>query len=316
MIIVTGGFGFIGSNLIKALNARGRKDIIVVDHLKNGHKFKNLVDCEILDYYDRDTFVDIINDADGGFPHEDVDAIFHQGACSSTTEWDGQYMMDNNFGYSKFLLHVAKAYEIPFIYASSAATYGMNRTFKEEPSNESPLNVYGYSKLLFDQYVRNLSANFTSQVVGLRYFNVYGPREAHKGSMASVAYHLNEQIKKDGVIKLFGEYDGYAAGEQERDFVYIKDVVDVILFFLDNPKKSGIFNVGTGRAEPFKNIADAVIDYYGKGELKYIDFPEHLKGCYQSYTQADITALTKAGYKKPFSTVAEGVKDYMEWLNA
>ncbi|MDR5868650.1 ADP-glyceromanno-heptose 6-epimerase [Halomonas koreensis] len=318
MIVVTGGAGFIGSNLVKALNARGRDDVLVVDDLRDGTKFVNLADCTLGDYLDKDDFLARIRAAlNGDDPHlPPIEAIFHQGACSDTTEWDGRFMLENNFEYSKELLHYCQREGIPFIYASSAATYGGSEVFREEPEHEKPLNVYGYSKLLFDQYVRARHDEFESQVVGFRYFNVYGPREQHKGKMASVAYHHHTQVSAGQDLKLFGAWDGYEAGMQSRDFVYVGDVVDVNLWFLDHPEASGIFNLGTGRAEPFKAIGEAVIDYYGKGSIEYIDFPDELKGRYQSYTRADIARLREAGYDREFRTVAEGVRDYLEWLNA
>ena len=194
--------------------------------------------------------------------------------------------------------------------------YGEGTVFKEQTDHEKPLNVYGYSKYLFDQYVRNHAHQAQSQVVGLRYFNVYGPREQHKGSMASVAFHLNNQIQKDGVVKLFEGCDGYGDGEQRRDFVYVEDVVDFNLWLLEHPEHSGIFNVGTGRSQPFKDIALAVIDWYQKGTLEFIPFPDHLKGRYQSFTQADISKMRDLGYTKEFHTVEQGVKKYLDWLNA
>ena len=318
MIVVTGGAGFIGSNLVKALNERGRNDVLVVDDLSDGTKFVNLADCTLGDYLDKDDFLARVKAAlNGETSHlPPIEAIFHEGACSDTTEWDGRFMLENNFEYSKELLHFCQLKGIPFIYASSAATYGGSEVFREEPEHEKPLNVYGYSKLLFDQYVRARHDEFESQVVGFRYFNVYGPREQHKGKMASVAYHHHTQISGGQDLKLFGAWDGYEAGMQSRDFVYVGDVVDVNLWFLDHPEASGIFNLGTGRAEPFKAIGEAVVDYYGKGKIEYIDFPDELKGRYQSYTRADITRLREAGYDREFHTVAEGVKAYLEWLNA
>lgn len=318
MIVVTGGAGFIGSNLVKALNERGRNDVLVVDDLSDGTKFVNLADCTLGDYLDKDDFLARVKAAlNGETSHlPPIEAIFHEGACSDTTEWDGRFMLENNFEYSKELLHFCQLKGIPFIYASSAATYGGSEVFREEPEHEKPLNVYGYSKLLFDQYVRARHDEFESQVVGFRYFNVYGPREQHKGKMASVAYHHHTQISGGQDLKLFGAWDGYEAGMQSRDFVYVGDVVDVNLWFLDHPEASGIFNLGTGRAEPFKAIGEAVVDYYGKGKIQYIDFPDELKGRYQSYTRADITRLREAGYDREFHTVAEGVKAYLEWLNA
>ncbi|NJA05037.1 MULTISPECIES: ADP-glyceromanno-heptose 6-epimerase [Methylomonas] len=313
MIVVTGGAGFIGSNLVLGLNARGYDDILVVDHLTNGVKYKNLVECRIADYLDRTTFLERLQQ--GAFRAEAIEAIFHQGACSATTEWDGRYMMDNNYEYTKTLFHYCQSHKIPFIYASSAATYGADPTFKEELAYEGPLNVYGYSKFQFDQYLRR-QTQLTAQVVGLRYFNVYGPREAHKGSMASVAFHLNNQIKQADAIKLFEGCDGYGNGEQRRDFVYVGDVVDVNLWFLDHPAVSGIFNCGTGRSQTFNDVANAVIAYHGRGRIEYIPFPEHLKGCYQSFTEANLDKLRASGCDLRFKTVEEGVRLYMQWLNS
>ncbi len=313
MIIVTGGAGFIGSNLVLGLNARGYDDILVVDHLTNGVKYKNLVDCRIADYLDRSTFLQRLQQ--GAFPAETIEAIFHQGACSTTTEWDGRYMMDNNYEYSKTLFHYCQSHKIPFIYASSAAVYGADLTFKEALAFEGPLNVYGYSKFQFDQYLRRYQNKLTAPVVGLRYFNVYGPREAHKGSMASVAYHLNNQIKESDALRLFEGCDGYGNGEQRRDFVYVGDVVDVNLWFLDHPQASGIFNCGTGRSQTFNDVANAVIHYHDRGHIQYIPFPEHLKGCYQSFTEANLDKLRAVGCDHVFKTVEQGVQLYMEWLN-
>ncbi len=313
MIIVTGGAGFIGSNIVKSLNERGYTDILVVDNLTDGHKFTNLVDCKIMDYQDKATFLRWI-ESRHHFPHP-IEAVFHQGACSSTTEWNGQYIMHNNYEYSKKVLHYCLSHNATFIYASSASVYGNNTVFKEQLEFEKPINMYGYSKFLFDQYIRRRLPVATTQIVGFRYFNVYGPREQHKGKMSSVAFHFNQQIREKGnKIKLFKGCDGYADGEQRRDFIYIKDVVDVNLWFLDNPDKSGIFNVGTGRSQSFNDVAYAVIAWHQQGQIEYIDFPENLKGHYQSFTQADISALRAIGYKKPFKTVEEGVKDYLNQL--
>ncbi|QCU90705.1 ADP-glyceromanno-heptose 6-epimerase [Thiomicrorhabdus sediminis] len=311
MIVVTGGAGFIGSNIVKALNNMGRKDIIVVDNLKNGKKFINIADCDIADYLDKEDFQQRIF-AEQGLP--EIEAIFHQGACSATTEWDGKFMLDNNYEYSKDVLNYCLNWKIPFFYASSASVYGDGPTFIEDRTYEKPLNVYGYSKFQFDQYVRQILPKAQSQIVGFRYFNVYGPREQHKGDMASVAFKLHNQILAGEKLKLFGAYDGYGDGMQTRDFVYIEDVVKVNLWFLANPDKSGIFNLGPAAAEPFKHIAEAVIDFHGKGEIEYIPFPEHLKGAYQSFTQADNGALRAAGYRDSFHTVAEGVRKYLQWL--
>ena len=313
MIIVTGGAGFIGSNLVKGLNEQGRKDILVVDNLSDGTKFTNLADCEIADYQDKTDFLAQLKARQ--LP-ADIEAVFHLGACSATTEWDGRYMMENNYEYTKQVFQYCIEKRIPMIYASSAAVYGGSEVFKESLENERPLNVYGYSKFLFDQYLRRHQADIQSQVVGLRYFNVYGPREAHKGSMASVAFHLNNQMHESGRVKLFAGSDGYGDGEQRRDFIYVGDTVKAKLWFFANPDKSGIFNLGTGRAQPFNDVANAVLAWHKKGELEYIPFPDHLKGRYQSFTQADINALRQAGYAEPFKTVEEGVQSYLDWLNA
>ncbi len=313
MIIVTGGAGFIGSNIVKQLNEKGYRDIVVVDDLSDGKKFRNIVDCEIMDYLDKDQFLKQIES--GAFPIGQIKAISHQGACSTTTEWDGRYMMENNFEYSKKLLHCCMENTIPFIYASSAATYGGGKVFKEDVQFEKPLNVYGYSKLLFDQYVRRILPKAESQIVGLRYFNVYGPREEHKGGMASVALHFNQELKETGKVKLFSGCDGYGDGEQRRDFIYVGDVAKVNLWFLDNQGKSGIFNLGTGCSSTFNQVANAVINWHQEGEIEYIPFPEHLKGSYQSYTQADMANLHGAGYVEPFTSIEEGVARYMDWLN-
>jgi ADP-L-glycero-D-manno-heptose 6-epimerase len=317
MIIVTGGAGFIGSNLVKALNDKGLSDVLVVDDLTDGTKFRNLLDCQVIDYLDIDEFLQMVKQ-EKDFT-EKVEAIFHQGACSTTTEWDGRYMMENNYTYSKELLHYCLNLKIPFIYASSAAVYGTGENFREVKENESPVNVYGYSKYLFDEYVRRTVLNSEnkvpeSQVVGLRYFNVYGPREQHKGSMASVAWHLNQQIQANGKVKLFEGSGGYANGDQRRDFIHVDDVVKVNLWMLENAA-CGIVNVGTGASRSFNDVAQAIVSWHGKGEVEYIEFPEHLKGSYQSYTEADINSLRQMGYKNDFLSVEDGVKQYLDVLN-
>ena len=325
--LVTGAAGFIGSNIVKALNERGVTKIIAVDNLKQSEKFKNLVDCEIADYLDKEGFLARLKAGqfDGA-----VDAVLHQGACSDTMEQDGHYMMENNFRYSLTLLDWCQAQRIPFLYASSAATYGGSHQFREERAFEAPLNVYGYSKFLFDQVVRRRLPGATSQIAGFRYFNVYGPRESHKGRMASVAFHHYHQFRTEGKVKLFEGCDGYGNGEQKRDFVYVADVARVNLFFLDHPDKSGIFNVGTGRAQSFNELAAANVNscralqgmppepldaLLRHGFIEYIPFPEALKGKYQSFTQADITRLRQAGYEAPFASVEEGVAQYVKWLS-
>ena len=315
MIIVTGAAGFIGSNLIRGLNRAGYTDILAVDDLTNGRQFWNLVDADIADFWDKDLLLNRLKEGLGFVPR----CVLHQGACSVTTEWNGRYMMETNYRYSKDLLHYCLDEKVPFIYASSAAVYGKNSTFVEEPSNERPLNVYGYSKLLFDNYVRR-NRNIhnwegETQVVGLRYFNVYGPGETHKAGMASVAFHLNQQLLSDGEINLFEGSDGYENGDQRRDFIHIEDVVKVNLWFLENVKVRGIFNVGTGKASTFNGLADAVIDWHGRGNKRYIPFPESLVGSYQSFTQADIEKLRTAGYKDQFMDVNVGIKKYLDVLN-
>lgn len=326
--VVTGACGFIGANIVKALNERGVTDIIAVDNLKKADKFKNLVDCEIADYLDKNEFLQLVEQ---GYFDNAIDAIFHEGACSDTMETDGHYMMANNYRYSLSLLDYCLDHEISFLYASSASVYGGGSIFKEERSHEAPLNVYGYSKFLFDQVVRRRLPEANSQIVGFRYFNVYGPREQHKGRMASVAFHHFNQYRAEGKVKLFEGCDGYANGAQSRDFVFIDDVVKVNLHFLDNPDSSGIFNLGTGRAQPFNDIAISTVntcralegrqplslnEMVQQGLLEYVSFPEALKGKYQSFTQADISALRRAGYKDEFNTVEQGVAKYVRHLAA
>jgi len=318
MYVVTGGAGFIGSNLVKTLNDRGETDIFVVDNLTDGKKMHNLADLKIADYMDRLDFIDRIS---AGANFHQVSAIFHLGATSVTTEWDGRFVMKNNYEYSKSLLHWCLDHRIAYLYASSAAVYGTGPGFRETPAHEHPINIYAYSKFLFDQYVRRqqrIKDGFSSQVIGLRYFNVYGPREQHKGSMASTAFHFNNQIKETGKAWLFSAHDGYDAGEQRRDFVSVDDCVKVNLWFLENGK-SGIYNVGTGSSETFNEMATAVINWHRNkgldGTIEYIPFPDHLKDVYQSFTQADLTQLREAGYTEDFKTVTAGVNDYLDWLN-
>jgi len=311
-IIVTGGAGMIGSNIIEGLNKSGHNDIIVVDHLKNGEKFRNISDLDISDYYDKKDFISLIKDRND---FGQIDAVYHEGACSNTLEWDGQYMMENNYEYSKVLLHYCLDRKIPFFYASSAATYGDSTVYKENPENENPINIYGYSKYLFDQYVRRHESSFESQVVGFRYFNVYGPKEQHKGSMASVAFHFNNQIETGENPKLFEGSGGFDNGEQRRDFIFVGDVVKVNLWMMAHSEVSGIFNIGTGNSQSFNEVANSVINYHGKGEINYIPFPDELKDNYQSFTEADLTKLRTTGFDGSFKTVQEGVKEYMQWLH-
>jgi ADP-L-glycero-D-manno-heptose 6-epimerase len=326
MYVVTGGAGFIGANLVKALNGRGLTNILVVDNLENADKFQNLVDCELADYLDKREFIEKMNRGD--FKRK-FKAVFHEGACSDTMEHNGAYMMQNNYTYSKTLMYYCQAKKIPFLYASSAAVYGGGRIFREERAHEAPLNVYGYSKFLFDQYVRRVLPKKAAQIAGFRYFNVYGERESHKGRMASVALHHFNQYRDAGRVKLFSGSNGYGNGEQRRDFISVEDAVAVNLFFLEHPNKSGIFNVGTGRSQPFNDVAAAVVNrmretedkprltlkqLQTEGLIEYIDFPTALKGKYQSYTEADIGALRKAGYRNKFMTVEQGVSRYIDRL--
>jgi len=312
LIIVTGGAGFIGSNLVRHLNERGHRHILVVDDLTDGHKFANLAGLHISDYLDKDEFLARLQcNADFGR----IQAVFHQGACSTTTEWNGRYMMEVNFEYSKQLLLWCQQHALPLVYASSAAVYGGSEQFIEQFEHEKPLNVYGYSKYLFDQYVRRVLPHARAAIVGLRYFNVYGPNEQHKAGMASVAYHLNKQLKTGDVCKLFEGSHGYSDGGQTRDFIHVDDVCKVNLFFFDNPARHGIFNCGTGRAQPFNDVAKAVLAWHGRGKLEYIPFPPGLKDAYQAHTEANTKALRAAGYTQPFLDVASGVKQYLDVMN-
>lgn len=327
-IVVTGAAGFIGANIVKALNDRGFKKIIAVDNLTKASKFHNLIDCDIADYLDKQEFLRLIQS--GSFS-ENIKAIFHEGACSDTMETDGRYMMENNYRYSLSLLDWCQDKGAQFLYASSAATYGASSIFKEARQFEAPLNVYGYSKFLFDQVVRQRMADGPkTQIAGFRYYNVYGPRESHKGKMASVAFHNYQQLKSDGKVRLFEGSHGYEDGAQKRDFVFVDDVVKVNLFFLDNPDKSGIFNVGSGRAQSFNDVALAVFNGSRKlagdvlltlnelrelGLVEYISFPDALKGKYQAFTQADLSDLRSAGYTDRMASVEEGVFKYIEFLS-
>lgn len=327
-IVVTGAAGFIGSNIVHALNQRGITDIVAVDNLSNAAKFHNLTDCEISHYLDKHEFIRQIREHQ--FPFDDVQAVFHEGACSDTMNHDGKYMMDNNYQYSLDLLDWCQDQEIPFLYASSAAVYGKGEVFREERELEKPLNVYGYSKFLFDQIIRQRIANgLTAQVAGFRYFNVYGMREQHKGRMASVAFHHFHQYREQGFVNLFGEYGGYGNGEHSRDFISVEDVVKANLYFFDHPNQSGIFNLGTGNSQSFNELAVATVNACRESEglpalslpelikeelIRYIPFPDALKGKYQSFTKADISKLREAGYQESFYDVNEGVRRYVAWL--
>jgi len=327
-IVVTGAAGFVGANLVRALNERAFTDIVAVDNLTRADKCVNLADCDIAEFVDKEEFLARI--AEGEFD-DDVGAVLHQGACSDTMESDGRYMMRNNYRYSVALLEHCQDNDIPFLYASSASVYGAGPVFRESRDHEAPLNVYGYSKFLFDQHVRRLLPERTAQIAGFRYFNVYGPRERHKGRMASVAMHFFDQYRSAGRVQLFEGSGGFDAGEQRRDFVYVDDVVAANLWFLEHPEASGIFNVGTGRASTYNAMAAAVInavdrragrpardvdDLVRDGAIAYVPFPPALAGKYQSRTEADLAALRAAGYDAPFAGVEDGVDRYVERLMA
>jgi len=302
MIILTGGAGFIGSNILGALNFRGVTDVLVVDRL--GDNFRNLCDLRFSDFMQPGEFARAI---ERRIVPDRIEAIFHQGACADTTSDDGRYMIENNFTFSKSILHFALASKVPLVYASSAAVYGSASAFAPSAENERPLNLYALSKLAFDNHVRAVAAKSESTVVGLRYFNVYGPRESHKGKMASMVYQLYRQLKTSGRARLFKGTDGYADGEQRRDFVFVDDVVRVNLALAEGPLRSGIFNVGTGESRSFNDAAKIIIAELGAGEIEYVPFPENLAGRYQSFTQAELSALRGAGYSAPFSSLENGI---------
>jgi len=325
-IVVTGAAGFIGSNLIKGLNARGESEVIAVDNLSRADKFANLADCEIAEYVDKDEFLARLGDGDFD---DEIAAVLHQGACSDTMETDGRYMMRNNYRYSVALLDWCQNNDVPFLYASSAAVYGSSSVFREEREFERPLNVYAYSKFLFDQHVRRLLPDRTAQIAGFRYFNVYGPREQHKGRMASVVWQFRNQYASEKRVRLFEGSGGYDAGEQRRDFVFVDDVVQVNLDFLDHPERNGIFNVGSGKATTFNAVAAATInacrraageaarslpELVTEGAIGYAPFPPALAGKYQNSTEADLARLRAAGYRAPMHTVDDGVARYIERL--
>lgn len=310
MIIVTGGSGLIGSNIIKQLNQKGEDKIILVDDLENGTKVHNISDLNIYDYWDKQDLIHNLNEL-----NHKIEGIFHLGANSKTTEWDGKHLMKNNYEYSKDLLNWCIDNNILFVYASSASVYGTrDSNFKESREFESPLNMYAYSKFQFDQYARNKIAQGNNKIIGLRYFNVFGPRESHKGFMASTIFHFYNQLKESGSLRLFEGTNGIENGEQMRDFVFVEDCAKVNLWFLENQDNAGIFNVGTGVPRTFNDIANSIIRYFGHGSIEYIPFPEKLKGVYQNYTCADLEALRNIGYYEKFLTLEEGITKYLDWL--
>ena len=314
MIIVTGGAGFIGSNIVKALNERGRSEILIVDNLGKGEKYKNLIGLKFYDYIQREDFLKSV--IEGEFDDFNIEVIFHEGACSDTMEYDVNYMIKTNYEYSKTIFNFCADNEVDLIYASSASTYGNgDNGFTENETCENALNPYAFSKLLFDRYVRQNLDEIDNKVIGLRYFNVFGPQEFHKGRMASIAYQMYKQIKESGVIKLFKGTDGYKDGEQRRDFIFVKDVAKVNLWCWENDIENGVYNCGTGNATTFNAVAQAVISALGKGKIDYIDFPETLQGKYQSFTQADTRKLLSAGYDGGFTNINDAVKQYCQFLD-
>ena len=315
MIIVTGGAGFIGSNIVRALNERGRTDILVVDNLGSGEKYKNLIGLRFIDYQHKDNFAKNFQRADFG---QNIEAIFHQGACSDTMEYDVNFMMTSNYEYSKEIFKLCVRKKIPLIYASSASVYGLGKKgFREEEVCEAPINPYAFSKLMFDRYVRQFIAKIDSKVIGLRYFNVYGPQESHKGKMASIFYQIYKRMKLGGGPRLFKGTDGYRDGEQKRDFIYVKDVAKINLWCLDNPVSNGIYNCGTGHAHTFNDVAKAMIEsMHSKMKTTYCEFPDELRGKYQSYTEADMKKIQAAGYKENFTNFVIAVDEYCKFLEA
>jgi ADP-L-glycero-D-manno-heptose 6-epimerase len=307
MILVTGGAGFIGSNLVRGLNLRGVDDILVVDDLAAGDKHRNLNSLRFRDFVDYRDFEARLD----SFRSARIEAIFHQGACSDTTERDGRFMLRVNYEYSKTLLGFALG-RCPFLYASSAAVYGDGkRGFREEEECEEPLNVYAFSKFLFDRHVRNELAAARTQVAGLRYFNVYGPQENHKGRMASVVFHFHQEITAGKPLAIFA-----GSADFRRDFVYVEDAVALNLFLWEHPRLSGIFNCGTGQAESFLTLAQATAKHYPGARIEEIPFPPELRGKYQDYTQADLTALRRAGCAHDFTPLEEGVAEYVAILRS
>lgn len=305
MIIVTGGAGFIGSNIVKALNQKGRNDILIVDNLKKSEKHLNLNRLDFTDFIDKSSFFDIFDDI-----AEEVELIFHEGACSDTMESDGKYMMENNYDFSCALFNNCVQHGIRFVYASSASVYGNGDDgFMEKRECEYPLNVYAFSKFMFDNYVRKFPQVVKSQVVGLRYFNVYGQQENHKGRMASVIRHFFTQYRDNKEIKVF---EGSA--DFLRDFIYVDDVVRVNMHFLENSFLNGIYNCGTGKCRSFGDIAEIFKNRYSDAVIKEIPFPDSLKGKYQKYTQADMEKLRSAGYDKEFMSLEDGVNAYLDIL--
>ena len=316
MIIVTGGSGLIGSNLVRSLNLMGRKDVIIADNFKNGSKLKNIFDLSVHDLMDKGELFGFLNDNIDG----QISCVFHLGACSDTMEWDGKYVLENNYQYSKKLLDWCQENDTPFIYASSASVYGTNSISEIDAKYENPINAYAYSKLLFDNYVRRKLPTSTSQIVGLRYFNVYGPGEAHKEKMASVIYHFNNQVGAENKFGLFRGVGGISDGQHSRDFVHVDDTIQAKIWFMNNSSKSGIFNIGTGESVSFNDVGKHLIQWFEHNGRRiptkcYIDFPDQLKGSYQNFTKADLTKLRAAGFNHKFKDVKTGIDSYLTFLN-
>lgn len=312
MIIVTGGAGFIGSAIIAALNKQGIADILAVDETGKD-KCKNLVNLSFTDYSEKDDFLKTVVEKKST---SKIDAIFHMGACSDTTEMNTEYLEENNYQYSKLLARWAADTHIRFIYASSAATYGDgSKGFsddEEKIGQLQPLNPYGRSKQLFDLWARE--NGLLKKIVGLKYFNVFGPNEYHKGDMRSFVVKAFEQINATGKVRLFKSHNPqFEDGKQMRDFLYVKDAVDMTLFFYDNPKIAGLFNIGSGKARTWDDLVKAVFSAMGKEQnIEYIDMPESIRNQYQYFTQADITKLRKTGYKKEITSLEDAIKDYVQ----
>ncbi|MFW5857094.1 MAG: ADP-glyceromanno-heptose 6-epimerase [Planctomycetota bacterium] len=303
MYIVTGAAGFIGHHVVRALNRRGIDDILAVDSLSDGAKFRNLAACRIDDYADSEAFrADLRARNLSG-----VDGILHLGACADTMETDGQYMLDANFTFSKELFAFALEQGVRFVYASTAALYGPTGPSIIAPEHEQPVNLYAYSKLLFDTYVRRRIDKAAATVAGLRYFNVYGPGEQHKGRMASMVTRLYTQLATTGTAKLFTGSDGYGDGEQKRDFVYVEDVAEATVSFLEGDDRWGLYNIGTGTARSFNETAELLIDRLGGGTVVYVPFPDQLRGKYQSFTEADLTTLRTDGCTTTFRPLEDGI---------
>ena len=315
MIVITGGSGFIGSNLVYTLNKNNFHEILIVEELDTyKEKFSNIKDLKYIDCVDKKYFLKDIKNSNKSFI-KNIDYIFHLGACTKTTEQDRDYILSTNFDYSKNILEFCANSNVNLTYASSASVYGSGKEFHEDPKNESFLNHYAESKLMFDQYYRENQTNIKSQVVGLRYFNVFGPREHHKEVMSSVIYHFYQQMLDEKKIKLFKGSHGYNDGEQRRDFIFVEDTIQVKLWFMNNPHISGIYNVGTGTSRTFNDVASAVLLYFGTGEIEYINFPSNLENQYQAFTEADITNLRSVGYQKEFTKLEKGILEYLNWIS-